>query len=583
MRSRKELKKNGKENLKKHYLIFLLLCLIAAFIGSEFVNSLSITEIKIAVDNTQVLPNSFKRTVAGTVQKVENISSKVKNQKKFFASSRGVFASVINAADSGSLYLTIVYGIRSIAGTSSCVIVISIILSFLLYFLFWVLVVNTYRVILRRMFLEGRIYEKISLKNCLFLLRIQKWHKASLTMLKTSIYEILWTFTIVGGVIKRYSYFLVPYIVAENPNIKSKDAINLSRTMMNGHKFECFILELSFIGWRILSILTIGLSNIFFTNAYFIATFCEYYTDLRKVSKEKNIFNSQLLCDRYLYEKADKKILEDTYCMDLSNIAIKKNENRSIKDKIENIFGINISSVIKEKENEENIVNEIKINYIKDELNAKMYPSRLYIIPKKHKKKGIEVVNYLRRYNISSLILMFFLFSFIGWLWEVTLHLLKDGTFVNRGVMHGPWLPIYGAGGILVLVLLNKLRKKPLLEFLSIIVLCGLVEYFASYYLEIANNGIKWWDYSGYFLNLNGRICAEGLLVFGLGGLYVVYFLAPLLDDLIKRVNYKVLMMILFILIIMFTIDKIYSSKYPNKGTGITDYSAAKNIIFDKL
>lgn len=583
MRSRKELKKNGKENLKKHYLIFLLLCLIAAFIGSEFVNSLSITEIKIAVDNTQVLPNSFKRTVAGTVQKVENISSKVKNQKKLFASSRGVFASVINAADSGSLYLTLVYGIRSIAGTSSCVIVISIILSFLLYFLFWVLVVNTYRVILRRMFLEGRIYEKISLKNCLFLLRIQKWHKASLTMLKTSIYEILWTFTIVGGVIKRYSYFLVPYIVAENPNIKSKDAINLSRTMMNGHKFECFILELSFIGWRILSILTIGLSNIFFTNAYFIATFCEYYTDLRKVSKEKNIFNSQLLCDRYLYEKADKKILEDTYCMDLSNIAIKKNENRSIKDKIENIFGINISSVIKEKENEENIVNEIKINYIKDELNAKMYPSRLYIIPKKHKKNGIEVVNYLRRYNISSLILMFFLFSFIGWLWEVTLHLLKDGTFVNRGVMHGPWLPIYGAGGILVLVLLNKLRKKPLLEFLSIIVLCGLVEYFASYYLEIANNGIKWWDYSGYFLNLNGRICAEGLLVFGLGGLYVVYFLAPLLDDLIKRVNYKVLMMILFILIIMFTIDKIYSSKYPNKGTGITDYSAAKNIIFDKL
>lgn len=583
MRSRKELKKNGKENLKKHYLIFLLLCLIAAFIGSEFVNSLSITEIKIAVDNTQVLPNSFKRTVAGTVQKVENISSKVKNQKKFFASSRGVFASVINAVDSGSLYLTLVYGIRSIAGTSSCVIVISIILSFLLYFLFWVLVVNTYRVILRRMFLEGRIYEKISLKNCLFLLRIQKWHKASLTMLKTSIYEILWTFTIVGGVIKRYSYFLVPYIVAENPNIKSKDAINLSRTMMNGHKFECFILELSFIGWRILSILTIGLSNIFFTNAYFIATFCEYYTDLRKISKEKNIFNSQLLCDRYLYEKADKKILEDTYCMDLSNIAIKKNENRSIKDKIENIFGINISSVIKEKENEENIVNEIKINYIKDELNAKMYPSRLYIIPKKHKKKGIEVVNYLRRYNISSLILMFFLFSFIGWLWEVTLHLLKDGTFVNRGVMHGPWLPIYGAGGILVLVLLNKLRKKPLLEFLSIIVLCGLVEYFASYYLEIANNGIKWWDYSGYFLNLNGRICAEGLLVFGLGGLYVVYFLAPLLDDLIKRVNYKVLMMILFILIIMFTIDKIYSSKYPNKGTGITDYSAAKNIIFDKL
>ena len=170
------------------------------------------------------------------------------------------------------------------------------------------------------------------------------------------------------------------------------------------------------------------------------------------------------------------------------------------------------------------------------------------------------------------MILIFFIFSIIGWLWEVSLHLIEDGTFVNRGVMHGPWLPIYGCGGVLVLVVLNKFREKPLLEFISIIILCGIVEYFTSFYLELTHNGVKWWDYSGYFLNLNGRICAEGLLVFGLGGIAAVYFLSPLLDNLIRKINSKILIPLVTSLVIVFTIDQIYSSKNPNIGTGITDY-----------
>ena len=61
----------------------------------------------------------------------------------------------------------------------------------------------------------------------------------------------------------------------------------------------------------------------------------------------------------------------------------------------------------------------------------------------------------------SSLVLIFFTFSVIGWLWEVSLHLFGDGVFVNRGFFHGPWLPIYGTGGILVIVLLKRFAKKP--------------------------------------------------------------------------------------------------------------------------
>ena len=165
--------------------------------------------------------------------------------------------------------------------------------------------------------------------------------------------------------------------------------------------------------------------------------------------------------------------------------------------------------------------------------------------------------------------ILFFSFAFIGWLWEVIIHIIIDGRIVNRGALHGPWLPIYGYGSILILTLLYQMRKKPLLELLSIMVICGTIEYITSYFLEITN-GTRWWDYSGYFLNINGRICAEGLLVFGLGGILIVYVIAPLIDNHIRKIKPKILIPICLLLILVFTIDQIYSFPHPNTGKGIT-------------
>ena len=66
-----------------------------------------------------------------------------------------------------------------------------------------------------------------------------------------------------------------------------------------------------------------------------------------------------------------------------------------------------------------------------------------------------------------------FMFSIFGWIWEVGMHLVNYGTFVNRGRCLDHGFPIYGAGGILILTVLNRFRKKPLAEFISIIVLCS--------------------------------------------------------------------------------------------------------------
>lgn len=598
MRSRKELKKSGLKSLKKHYLIFILLCVIASFIGSEFNNSLSITKIENSFlssdDNIveKVNNNAVKKIKKDTNIDINNKIKEVKSKKneikkkysnKIFENKRGVFASIVNIIDEGSLYLTIFFAIKSMIGVASISSIISVILSFIIYFSFWLFFVNIFKIISRRIFLEGRIYKKIAIKDSLFLVRVKKWFNSAKVMFRLFIYQFLWDLTIIGGIIKRYSYFMVPYIIAENPGIKSKDAIKLSRDMMYGHKFECFVLELSFMGWKILGVLTFGLLDIFFTNSYQVITFSEYYCDLRKISKDKNIKNAALLSDKYLYEIADSKVLTDTYYKDLESINVKTNKPKNIKDRIEDFFGINLSNSEKEYEYEKNKVNELKLKNIEAEVKGLSYPSKLYIIPEKKKRKRFEVVNYLRRYNITSLILMFFIFSFVGWFWEVLLHLLESGNFVNRGVMYGPWLPIYGTGGVIVLILLNKLREKPLIEFLSIIVVCGIIEYFTSYFLEITHNGVRWWDYSGYFININGRICAEGLLVFGLGGIAVVYFIAPFIDNIIKKLNKNVIAIISIILITIFMVDKIYSSKYPNIGEGITSYKIVNKILIDSI
>lgn len=79
----------------------------------------------------------------------------------------------------------------------------------------------------------------------------------------------LWTLLfIIPGLIKSYSYYLVPYILNDNPNISGRDAVRLSKDMMYGWKWELFVLHVSFIGWSILSICTCGLLNIFFLTPY---------------------------------------------------------------------------------------------------------------------------------------------------------------------------------------------------------------------------------------------------------------------------------------------------------------------------
>ncbi len=278
--------------------------------------------------------------------------------------------------------------------------------------------------------------------------------------------------------------------------------------MMKKHKFELLKLDLSFIGYQILDVLTFHIFGILFLNPYKNCVYAEYYMDLRKLAKEHHIKKSDLLKDNLL-EKAGEK-----------------------------------------------------------------YPSQQYLYEElNHKWLNTD---YNKNYSASSLILMFFTASMIGWLWEVGLHLFQYGEFVNRGTLHGPWIQIYGFGVVFLLLSLKKIRNHPILTFIANLILCGIIEYATSWYLETFN-GMRYWDYDDFFLNIHGRICLEGLLAFGIGGCAFIYFGAPFFESLYTKIKPKIKKIICIILIILFSVDFIYSSKYPNQGEGISQNIEQKN------
>ena len=100
-----------------------------------------------------------------------------------------------------------------------------------------------------------------------------------LTMFLRDLFTTLWSLPlVVPGIVKHYEYLMVPYIIAENPAMDYKEAFQISKQMMDGEKMEAFIMDLSFLGWYLLSAVTCGLLAIFYVNPYVQASFAEMYT-----------------------------------------------------------------------------------------------------------------------------------------------------------------------------------------------------------------------------------------------------------------------------------------------------------------
>lgn len=509
----KEIKKRGKRTLKNNLWTLMFVGIFMGLIVGKYTithNGLSnIKSVRNIISNVKYENiNDIKQIKDNILSEIfANILAKdVVNLNEKFNVTKGTFYVIFNQIMQQEIQIkNLIISISNYFNKTQFEALI-LILASLIGLMIKIFITNPIYVGESRIYLESANYKKTKLKRFAFPFKRKHYIQCVKTIFLMSFYKLLWNLTIIGGIVKNYSYKMVSYIIAENPQILPNDAITMSRKMMQGNKFEAFKLDLSFLAWHILQVCTFGIAGIY-VNPYYTSTITELYKELRKNYINNKNFNYEMLNDYKLYE----------------------------------------------------------------DNNLEKYPSE---------EKKLKI-NYDKNYELTSIILFFFTFSIAGWLWEVALYLFRDGILVNRGTFYGPWLPIYGTGCTVIILLtkfkkFRKILKNPIATFNIVMIICSIIEYFTSWYIEVTS-GLKYWDYTGIFMNINGRICLECSLFFGIGGCICLYFVAPFLERHFQKIKNNIKISICIILLLAFTGDAMYSSKHKHEGEGITIENNMKN------
>jgi len=375
----KELKKNSKISLKKNYVNTILICitglmLLSLYSITGYTISSGMESLTNLFEYGVFLPNTYyealkeyeqdKTLNPDDILEIEKLEEQKTLAEKYRVTD-GIFKPLLDFLDNEwqILYDNIVNIARNILPGN--IVITTGIVSIVMSFVYQFFLANPLKVGYSRFFLENMNYHKTKYSRIFYGFYKNNYINSVKTIGLTTIYKDLWNFTIIGGLIKKYSYRLVPYIVAENPTLKANEAITLSRQLMNGYKFKAFLLDFSFAGWEILNILTFGLLGIFFLNPYSEGANAEFYKTIllkKKETEKTEIRSIQKLDDKKLY------------------------------------------------------ICDAEKDY---------YPFA----------EPLPISHVLQYYSPLSLGLMFFIFSIIGWILEVSLFLMKTHTFINRGVL----------------------------------------------------------------------------------------------------------------------------------------------------
>lgn len=164
----------------------------------------------------------------------------------------------------------------------------------------------------------------------------------------------------------------------------------------------------------------------------------------------------------------------------------------------------------------------------------------------------------------------------IGYIVEIiSVSIIERKVILSRGFLIGPYLPIYGVGAILMTCFLQKYQNDLLVLFVMGTLLCSLLEYFTSLIMEKIFK-LRWWDYSDKKFNINGRICLENGVLFGLGGVVIVKVVNPIFQRTLSLISEPIIIIVGIFLSLVFIVDlgmtiyimvrlKINTSKYTNK------------------
>lgn len=363
-------------------------------------------------------------------------------------------------------------------------------------FLYQLFVNNVLVIGEKRFFLEAHNYHQTRISKIFFLYKLHFVAGPAWIMFCRSLFQLLWNFTIIGGIIKYYEYRMIPFILAENPSIGRKDAFFLSRQLMQHNKWKLFQLHFSFIGWRILSLFTFGLLDFVYVNPYLTSCEAELYLTLRR---------NYVLSRSARYEELNDSYLEHVPSEDELLIL------KALYDDSQGPY--------------------TRISYFVPE----QYPVFLFSIqPPEYSVKS--PVDPERKYSFLSCLFLFYVFSFLGWIVKALLGLLRNGALPVNSLFSLPWMPLFGLSAVCILLLSHRTSRNPVRAFLLNFVLYSVSEYAMSSLIDHAF-GIQLVDYSGYLLNLNGRVYIGSSVMFALIGCAFLYYLAPKWADRFQRLT----------------------------------------------
>lgn len=159
---------------------------------------------------------------------------------------------------------------------------------------------------------------------------------------------------------------------------------------------------------------------------------------------------------------------------------------------------------------------------------------------------------------ICRILWIFFLYSFLGWILETIASVARKKRFVNRGVLNGPLCGVYGIAALVITAGTEELKDSWFFLFLGSMILATVVEWFTGKLLEKMHHH-RWWDYSERKWNLDGYICVQYSVIWGLLGAFSVRYVNPLLFALYRMIPFSVLKIILIVLLVLLFVDGIGS------------------------
>lgn len=165
-----------------------------------------------------------------------------------------------------------------------------------------------------------------------------------------------------------------------------------------------------------------------------------------------------------------------------------------------------------------------------------------------------------RANQLCYLFLIFLTGCLVGWIYEEFFYWATEGLLRNRGILYGPWLPIYGVGALAIYAM-KPVKKQPVLLFLLCAAVSGIVEYIIGY-AGLHLLGLRLWDYRGLLLNIDGIICLRSVLSFALMGLVFHYWLEPAAERMVKKMNPHTIRSVCLLLLLLFLADCVLSTLF---------------------